>query len=91
MTSVVTGKIDVRAGWAGGDARYHENRTHGVRSSWCRCGMIERSRRLALGSAGPDLLRQSSETLVGRIETVTLSGFGADALIARSRPRRQGT
>jgi len=53
--------------------------------------MIERSRRLALGSAGPDLLRQSSETLVGRIETVTLSGFGADALIAGSRPRRQGT
>src|SRR3972149_1302961 len=31
---------------------------------------------LTRGSAGPALLRQSSETLAGRIETVTLSGFG---------------
>lgn len=44
-----------------------------------------RARFLILGSATPDLLRQSSETLAGRMETVTLSGFsleelGADAL-----------
>jgi predicted AAA+ superfamily ATPase len=39
-----------------------------------------RARFLILGSAGPDLLRQSSETLAGRIETVTLSGFGTDEL-----------
>ncbi len=38
------------------------------------------ARFLILGSANPDLLRQSSETLAGRIETVTLSGFGADEL-----------
>jgi predicted AAA+ superfamily ATPase len=36
------------------------------------------ARFLIVGSAGPDLLRQSSETLAGRIETVTLSGFGMD-------------
>ncbi len=39
-----------------------------------------RARFLILGSASPDLLRQSSETLAGRIETVTLSGFGTDEL-----------
>ena len=39
-----------------------------------------RARFLILGSAGSDLLRQSSETLAGRIETVTLSGFGTDEL-----------
>lgn len=33
---------------------------------------------LILGSASPPLLRQSSETLAGRIETITLSGFGLD-------------
>src|SRR5271168_2210653 len=42
------------------------------------------ARFLVLGSASPDLLRQSSETLAGRIETVPLEGFrladlGADA------------
>jgi predicted AAA+ superfamily ATPase len=37
-----------------------------------------RARFLILGSASPDLLRQSSETLAGRIETITLSGFGLD-------------
>jgi predicted AAA+ superfamily ATPase len=42
------------------------------------------ARFLILGSASPDLLRQSSETLAGRIETVPLEGFrlsdlGADA------------
>src|SRR6202521_5547124 len=30
---------------------------------------------LILGSAGPELLRQSSETLAGRLETVHLEGF----------------
>ena len=39
-----------------------------------------RARFLILGSASPDLLRQSSETLAGRIETIILSGFGADEL-----------
>jgi hypothetical protein len=43
------------------------------------------ARFLILGSASPELLRQSSETLAGRIETVPLEGFrltdlGADAL-----------
>lgn len=38
------------------------------------------ARFLILGSASPDLLRQSSETLAGRIETVTLSGFSANEL-----------
>lgn len=34
-----------------------------------------RARFLILGSASPDLLRQSSETLAGRLETVHLEGF----------------
>jgi len=34
------------------------------------------SRFLILGSASPELLRQSSESLAGRIEVVTMSGFG---------------
>jgi predicted AAA+ superfamily ATPase len=34
------------------------------------------ARFLILGSATPQLLRQSSETLAGRLETITLSGFG---------------
>ena len=42
------------------------------------------ARFLILGSASPDLLRQSSETLAGRIETVTLTGFGLDELGARA-------
>ena len=33
------------------------------------------SRFLVLGSASPALLRQSSESLAGRLETITLSGF----------------
>jgi len=42
------------------------------------------ARFLILGSAAPDLLRQSSETLAGRLETYSLEGFrladlGADA------------
>ncbi len=40
----------------------------------------QRARFLVLGSAGPELLRQSSESLAGRIETITLSGFGLDEL-----------
>jgi hypothetical protein len=43
------------------------------------------ARFLVLGSASPDLLRQSSESLAGRLETVTMGGFslaevGAEAL-----------
>ena len=33
------------------------------------------ARFLILGSASPDLLRQSSETLAGRLETIPLEGF----------------
>lgn len=33
------------------------------------------ARFLILGSASPDLLRQSSESLAGRLETMTMSGF----------------
>lgn len=45
------------------------------------------ARFLILGSASPDLLRQSSETLAGRLETVTLSGFGLDELGAAALRR----
>lgn len=43
------------------------------------------ARFLVLGSASPDLLRQSSETLAGRIELIEMTGFsmgelGADAM-----------
>lgn len=38
------------------------------------------ARFLILGSASPELLRQSSESLAGRMETITLSGFGLDEL-----------
>ena len=47
------------------------------------------ARFLILGSASPDLLRQSSETLAGRIETITLSGFGVDELGVRSGALRR--
>jgi len=33
------------------------------------------ARFLILGSASPSLLRQSSESLAGRLETVSMSGF----------------
>lgn len=36
------------------------------------------ARFLVLGSAGPDLLRQSAESLAGRIEYIELGGFGVD-------------
>ncbi len=54
-----------------------------------------RARFLILGSASPDLLRQSSETLAGRNETVVLDGFGLDELgrdgpTLRRRWRRGG-
>jgi uncharacterized protein len=46
-----------------------------------------KARFLVLGSAGPDLLRQSSESLAGRMETITLSGFGLDELGAERLQR----
>jgi hypothetical protein len=46
-----------------------------------------RARFLVLGSASPELLRQSSETLAGRIETITLAGFGLDELGSRALAR----
>jgi len=54
-----------------------------------------RARFLILGSATPELLRQSSETLAGRIEIVTLGGFDAgevarDAASLRRLWRRGG-
>jgi predicted AAA+ superfamily ATPase len=42
------------------------------------------ARFLILGSASPDLIRQSSETLAGRLEVVTLSGFALDEVGTRS-------
>jgi predicted AAA+ superfamily ATPase len=36
------------------------------------------ARFLILGSASPELLRQASETLAGRLETISLSGFALD-------------
>jgi len=45
------------------------------------------ARFLILGSVTPDLWRQSSETLAGRIETVTLTGFGLDELGAGTARR----
>ncbi len=44
------------------------------------------ARFLILGSASPDLLKQSSETLAGRLETVPLEGFR----LADLGPRAQG-
>lgn len=38
------------------------------------------ARFLILGSASPPLLRQSSETLAGRLETLTLAGFALEEL-----------
>lgn len=43
-----------------------------------------RARFLVLGSASPTLLRQSSESLAGRVETIELTGFGLDEL--RGKP-----
>ncbi len=45
------------------------------------------ARFLVLGSAAPDLLRQSSETLAGRLETVPLEGFRLADLGAGAQAR----
>jgi predicted AAA+ superfamily ATPase len=45
------------------------------------------ARFLVLGSAAPDLLQQSSETLAGRIETVALEGFRLADLGANAQQR----
>lgn len=45
------------------------------------------ARFLILGSASPDLLRQSSESLAGRIETIPLEGFRLADLGAKSQSR----
>lgn len=45
------------------------------------------ARFLILGSAAPELLRQSAETLAGRIEIVPLEGFRLADLGARTQPR----
>src|SRR5437588_9183960 len=45
------------------------------------------ARFLILGSASPDLLRQSSESLAGRLETVPLEGFRLADLGVRSLGR----
>ena len=46
-----------------------------------------RRRFLLLGSAAPDFLRQTSETLAGRIAFHELGGFGLDEISARAWPR----
>ena len=43
-----------------------------------------RARFLVLGSATPELLRQASESLAGRIETIALGGFSLDEIGAAS-------
>jgi uncharacterized protein len=43
-----------------------------------------RARFLVLGSASPELLRQASESLAGRIETIALGGFSLDEIGAAS-------
>ena len=45
------------------------------------------ARFLILGSASPDLLSQSSETLAGRLETVILEGFRLADLGRKAEPR----
>ena len=45
------------------------------------------ARFLVLGSASPYLLRQASESLAGRLETITLSGFSLAEVGARSLAR----
>jgi len=52
-----------------------------------------RARFLTLGSASPDLLRQSSESLAGRLETIVLTGFslGEVGENALSRHWRRGS
>ncbi len=45
------------------------------------------ARFLVLGSASPDLLRQSSETLAGRIEVIAMSGFSFEEVGVSSMTR----
>ncbi len=45
------------------------------------------ARFLVLGSASPELLRQSSETLAGRLETVRLTGFTLEEVGSRRHER----
>lgn len=45
------------------------------------------ARFLILGSASPDLLKQSSETLAGRLETVMMQGFSLDEAGLRNSSR----
>lgn len=45
------------------------------------------ARFLILGSASPELLRQSSESLAGRIETIAISGFNLEEVGAASLDR----
>ena len=45
------------------------------------------ARYLILGSASPALLRQSSESLAGRIEIIEMGGFSLPEISARSLPR----
>ena len=45
------------------------------------------ARFLILGSASPGLLRQSSESLAGRIETIRMAGFGLAEVGAPALPR----
>ena len=45
------------------------------------------ARFLILGSASPDLLRQSSESLAGRLETISLEGFRLSDLGAAAQSR----
>jgi hypothetical protein len=45
------------------------------------------ARFLVLGSASPDLLRQSSESLAGRLETISLAGFSIEDLGPRRLAR----
>ncbi|MFH1858237.1 MAG: ATP-binding protein, partial [Candidatus Omnitrophota bacterium] len=45
------------------------------------------ARFLILGSASPELLRQSSESLAGRIEVVPMGGFSAEEIGIKNRER----
>src|SRR6185312_17350413 len=45
------------------------------------------ARFLILGSASPELLRQSTESLAGRIETIPVSGFSVDEVGAAAIDR----
>ena len=46
--------------------------------AYCRIRRVPRARYLLLGSASPDLLRQSAESLAGRIHYHEIDGFALD-------------